>query len=423
MAVAKSIIINVRDTKITGFLKEKGVVREDGDKGMELYLWVGKILAEAKITMEELNECLYHELMFGHRRFIRLYELRNIRKIKREEDWNDFLVEYDCPSMNFNRILQTNLLDDETVKIAAMRTNIVGEVVQKVDILFVYNMETKSRETGDPLHFYSYLPVAIDLNAKTITIKVWNKDDALEENTPIEQIDNIFHRLEQKLEFDTRSISVDPQKVLYRMSKALFDDFFRQLPNTDEVEAQKGNMSAIVNSLLLNVTLQNSEYDNGEITMNPEVINVQEEMYKLLQQVALYDYLKDNDIKTLLDNTDKYISRIRFSDRDNLTASLTSETGVKCIFDAKTFMCVRNSLDLVESIVSIVVSFVPPNKKGLLSVKYDASSRTFLNIHILNNRYYTEDEFAKIWELYKEYESEDNAITGVVCVEDNAEAM
>ena len=207
------------------------------------------------------------------------------------------------------------------------------------------------------------------------------------------------------------------------MSKALFDDFFRQLPNTDEVEAQKGNMSAIVNSLLLNVTLQNSEYDNGEITMNPEVINVQEEMYKLLQQVALYDYLKDNDIKTLLDNTDKYISRIRFSDRDNLTASLTSETGVKCIFDAKTFMCVRNSLDLVESIVSIVVSFVPPNKKGLLSVKYDASSRTFLNIHILNNRYYTEDEFAKIWELYKEYESEDNAITGVVCVEDNAEAM
>ncbi len=423
MAVAKSIISNVRDTKLTSFLKEKGVVQEDGDKGMELYLWVGKILDEAKITAEELNECLYHELMFGHRRFIRLYELKNIRKIKREEYWNDFLAAYDCPSMNFNRILQTNLSDDEKVKIAAMRTNIVGEVVQKVDILFVYNMETKSRETGAPLLFYSYLPVAIDLNAKTITIKVWNKDDALEENTPIEQIDNIFHRLEQKLEFDTRSITVDPQKVLYRMSKALFDDFFRQLPNTDEVEAKKGNMSAIVNSLLSNVTLQNSEDDNEEITMNPEVINVQEEMYKLLQQVALYDYLKDNDIKTLLANTDKYISRIRFSDRDNLTASLTSETGVKCIFDAKTFMCVRNSLDLVESIVSIVVSFVPPNKKGLLSVKYDASARTYLNIHILNNRYYTEDEFAKIWELYKKYESEDNAITGVVCVEDNAEAM
>lgn len=423
MAVAKSIISNVRDTKITGFLKEKKVVQEDSDKGMELYLWVGKILDEAKITAEELNDCLYHELMFGHRRFIRLYELKNIRKIKREEDWNDLLTTYDCPSMNFNRILHTNLSVDEKVKIAAMSTDVIGEVIQKVDILFVYNMEIKNRETGAPMHSYSYLPTTFDLNAKTITIKVWNKDDAMEENTPIQQLDDIFHRLELKLEFDTHSISVDPQKVLYRMSKALFDDFFRKLPNTDEVEAKKDNLSAIVNSLISNVTLQNSEDDNGKITMNPEVINVQEEMYKLLQQVALYDYLKDNDIKTLLENTDKYISRIRFSDRDNLTASLTSETGVRCIFDAKTFMCVRNSLDLVESIVSIVVSFVPPNKKGLLSVKYDASFRTYLNIHILNNRYYTEDEFSKIWELYKRYETEGNAITGIVCVEDNAEAM
>ena len=109
----------------------------------------------------------------------------------------------------------------------------------KFDILFVYNMETKNKEIGAPLYCYSYVPTTFDLIAKTITIKVWNKDDALEGNTPIEQIDNIFQHLEQKLEFDTRSITVDPQKVLYRMSKALFDDFLRQLPNTDEVEAKK----------------------------------------------------------------------------------------------------------------------------------------------------------------------------------------
>lgn len=120
-------------------------------------------------------------------------------------------------------------------------------------------------------------------------------------------------------------------------------------------------------------------------------------------------------------NTDKYISRIRFNDRDNLTASLTSEKGVKCIFDAKTFMCVRNSLDLVESIVAIVVTFT--KKRGLLSVKYDASDRRYLNIHVLNNRYYTADDFNKIWELYKKYESGENAIADSVYNENNIAAM
>ena len=205
------------------------------------------------------------------------------------------------------------------------------------------------------------------------------------------------------------------------MSKSLFDDFFKQLPNIEEIIAKKADMSQLAHDLLVGVTLQNAELSSGKMIMNTDVINVEEEMYKLLQQVALYDYLKDNPITTLLKNTDKYISRIRFNDRDNLTASLTSEKGVRCIFDAKTFMCVRNSLDLVESIVAIVVTFV--KEKGLLSVKYDASDRQFLNIHILQNRYYSKEDYSRIWELYKKYESEENTITGTVCSEDNIAAM
>lgn len=161
--------------------------------------------------------------------------------------------------------------------------------------------------------------------------------------------------------------------------------------------------------LLKNVSLENSKEISGMITMEKEVINVEEEIYKLLQQVALYDYLKNHDMRCLLENTDRYISRVKFSDIDNLTASLNSEAGVKCIFDAKTFMCVRNSLDLVEQIVSIVVSFPVNSSRGILSVKYDASDARYLTIHILNGRYYAEEDYKIIWELYKKYESNNNA--------------
>ena len=147
------------------------------------------------------------------------------------------------------------------------------------------------------------------------------------------------------------------------------------------------------------------------------------QIYKLVQQIALFDYLQDHTLQDLLQNTDKYISRVRFSDRDNLTASLTSEKGVRCIFDAKTFMCVRNSLDLVEQIVSIVVTFSQNSGKGLMSVKYDASDGRFLTIHVLNSRYYTNDDYKKIWELYNTYESEYISEAEQLPVQFDVEAM
>lgn len=421
MAVAKAIIDNIRESKLTKFLKEKNVVRDEIDKGMEMHHWVSKILLEEKTTVEDINDCLYKELMFGHRRLLRFYELKNVRKIKKEVDWKDFLEAYDCPSMNFNRVIETNLTDKDKVKVAAMNDDVVNGNIQKVNILFVYNLEIFNHQTNSILYSYSYLPVTFDLVKKTICIKVWNKDDTSADERPDDQIKKIYNILEYKLDFQTKTITINPQNVIYKMSKALFDDFFRQLPNTDNVDAKREQIEDIVNSLLTGVELQNSEVIDNKINMNKEVIDVNEEIYKLLQQVALYDYLKDNKIESLLKNTDKYISRIRFNDRDNLTASLTSETGVKCIFDAKTFMCIRNSLDLVENIVALVVSF--KKDVGLLSVKYDASNIQYLNIHILNNRYYEEDDFIKLWELYKEYESENNANDGAVCFEDNAQAM
>lgn len=420
MAVAKEIIDNVRDTKIVDFLRKENVEKNSDELGMDLYIWLGKIIDENRISIEKINKVLFQELEYGDRRLIRIYQLKGTRKIKKEKDWEDFLKKYSCPSMNFNRIVETTLCKDDKIKVAAVKSNISEKIVNKVDILFVYKMYTRSSEETQKF-IYSYLPVSVDVKNKLLSIKVWNREEGEENNTPIDQIDDIFRKLQKDLQFDTQALESNSQAVLYKMSKALFDDFFRKLPNINEIENKKIEIPQLVNDLLFGIRLQNIENQGNKIAMNTEVIDVKEEMYKLLQQVALYDYLKDHSIKDLLENTDKYISRIRFNDRDNLTASLTSEKGVKCIFDAKTFMCVRNSLDLVESIVAIVVTFT--KKRGLLSVKYDASDRRYLNIHVLNNRYYTADDFNKIWELYKKYESGENAIADSVYNENNIAAM
>ena len=56
MAVTEAIVDNIRDSKITNFLKTKGVVRFQDEYGMKLHLWIGKVIDERRISgQEEMN--------------------------------------------------------------------------------------------------------------------------------------------------------------------------------------------------------------------------------------------------------------------------------------------------------------------------------------------------------------------------------
>ncbi|KAF5069643.1 hypothetical protein DSECCO2_231100 [anaerobic digester metagenome] len=401
--ISNSIIKNIHEAKLIKFIKSKGVTREKDDEGMDLHLWVWKIIDENKIQISDINEFLLNDLMYGKRRLIRYYELKNVRKFKQEKNWMGFLENYEHSSLNFNYILTTNLTKDEKVKIAAIQSYSENNSIYKVNILFVYNVKKIKRGNDNIYYSYSYLPVSLDLKLKTMIIKVWNMEDCYEGYTSLDQMEHIYNILKEELEIQINDFSIEPQQVLYKMSKDLFDDFFKQLPNVNKVEMKKLCLPDIIDMFLSDLGLKNVVKDiNDKLTMKCDVINVEEEMYKLLQQVALYDYLNDSRIESLLENTDKHISRIRFNDRDNLTASLTSEKGIKCIFDTKTFMCIRNSLDVVENIVHVVLSL--KKERGLLSVKYDASDCRYVTFHILHNRYYLEEDFYTLWGLYKEYE-------------------
>lgn len=162
-------------------------------------------------------------------------------------------------------------------------------------------------------------------------------------------------------------------------------------------------MDVIADLLLRDVTLNNISKDvSGHIHMNKGLIDLEDELYKLLQQTALVDYLETEELSALLPENEIYISKIRFSDQDNLEASLTGENGMDCIYDKRTFMGIRNSLDIVKRICSMKVIF--PQKKTDLAVKYEVISDKYMIVHILDGKHYNSDEFAEAWELYRKYE-------------------
>ena len=413
MPVTKDIIENIDKSKIRNLLADNHIPNEDIDNGMEKHLLLNKLMDEQLLSEAAVNEFLYRELMYGHRRLVRVYGLQTARIIKRISEWERFLNTYRCDSMDFNRITSTIMGENEILKVAAMKTEEENGILSKVEILFVFNMLKQNRTTRQFENVNSYIPVHFDFERRMLMLRVWNREMGAEDNTPNAQLDYVFSKLQEVLDFETKPISNNPQHILYKMSKDLFENFFNQLPNIQDIEGKKECLNDIVNDMLSGIALQHVETENGKLTMNPGIIDMQEEVYKLIQQAALYDFLKDNSIKELLGNTDKYVARIRFNDKDNLSASLTGEKGVKCIYDTKTFMCIRNSLDLVENIVSIVVTFVKGKEK--LVAKYDAADNRFLTVHILSNKYYSDSDFQEVWELYKKYESRNLRKVSTIC--------
>lgn len=134
-------------------------------------------------------------------------------------------------------------------------------------------------------------------------------------------------------------------------------------------------MDVIADLLLRDVTLNNISKDvSGHIHMNKGLIDLEDELYKLLQQTALVDYLETEELSALLPENEIYISKIRFSDQDNLEASLTGENGMDCIYDKRTFMGIRNSLDIVKRICSMKVIFPQKRQILLLNMRLSAIS-------------------------------------------------
>lgn len=51
MAVSRNIVENIRESKILNCLKRKGVVKKDDEKGMELALWLSKVIEDQLVIV------------------------------------------------------------------------------------------------------------------------------------------------------------------------------------------------------------------------------------------------------------------------------------------------------------------------------------------------------------------------------------
>lgn len=243
-----------------------------------------------------------------------------------------------------------------------------------------------------------------------------NRNGIINENNRPEKItQSLLELIQAQMNIKLGMFKCNPAEVLYRMSNGLIDDFFNKIPTMNKLNNLENKIDSFINDVLTEDLFKNKEiikHENKDFyTLNDSIMDLESEIKFLLQQAVVFDYFFDKKISGVLDELDVVLVCLRFNDRDNVTASLTGENRRKALFDSKTLMSLRRSMDLVKSLSYITIYY--RNEDGIImKVKYDASNPDYLGIHVLNYNCFTEREYKRIWEIYGNYESDNDENVG-----------
>ncbi|SHJ43637.1 hypothetical protein SAMN05444401_3014 [Clostridium amylolyticum] len=405
MYVNGSLIKNINENSLINFLKSKGCIKGEGESGKDTTLWIGELLDNKRITSTELNEFLFQELFYGRSNMINIFEIVSCKKMRDEQVWNERLSEsYNINSTNFNEIISTVVHQDTPIKIVAMNTLVdeEGKVIC-VDIILARYIQINLN--GRQSSSCCFIPIKFDLDNKLLIIKIRNQYGIPEkEHRPKATLDKIFEDFKLVMDFETITHDYKHQKVLYNMSKGLLEELYNIVPNYNSLTEMDEYIEGFINNVIDNMDIINVEDDaQGKKIINKGVIDLKDEINKVLQQLVVADYFFNEDIDLFSkNNVSAVITSIKFNDKEKNTARLAGEDNAKVIVCSRTFMSMRKSIEAVENVFAL--SIAHKRKSDSIEVKFDASEKDRLSILILNQKNYTEEDYNKIWRMYKKYE-------------------
>lgn len=399
-----SLVRNINESELNSFLRDKNCSRESGQEGQDTIFWIKDLLDKGKIKSHELNAFFFKELFYGKSNLINVFQIDSCRKLRDEDVWIERLSEsYDFECMQFNKIISTYVDPDNPIKIAAINT-IFDEEGSITSIKMVLVRFIRIKLNGKESDSCCYIPIEFDLEKKLLFIKIRNQHQIPNpEQRPKATIDKIVGDFKSQMDFSTIEYNINHQEILYNMSKALLEELYESVPNYKNVEEMNDFIDCFIKETIDTIPIINKEkIESNEYIINKGVIDLKDELKRVLQHLVVADYFFNEDVDVFSkNNVSAVITSIKFNDKEENTAKLTGENNAKAIVCSRTFMSIRKSIEAVRTVFSLSIAY--RRKRGNIEVKFDASDRDRLTILILNQKYYTKEDFEKIWRLYEKY--------------------
>lgn len=409
MQISKSIVINIGDDVIKAFLKEQKISNEKLVSAQNIENLISDLINQGLLNLDALENFLFNELMYGKRRYIRVFKLDKIKNIKYKEDWLDGLSKkYNIKSLEFNNIISSYVSEDDSSKIAAIHTEYdEKQEIRKISILFVFYIRMK--DSGNSL---CYIPVEFDLVNKLIVVKSWRRQGIYDDDRykPLYLMDKTILWLENNLIYSKKPMSDTYKEILYNMTKGLVGELFDKIPSYEDTIKLESDINSFSNSILDKIGLENKVLEkDGTYSLPSGIMDIKDELLKLIQRLTVSDYFMNREFSEVWDmGISAIVNSVKFNDKDNVLAVVSGEDKRKPVFCAKSFLVLLKSIEDSKEVDTIWIAF--KYDKKTIRINYDASNDDYyLEIGVLSNqRNFTQKEFEYIWEILTRYESDDN---------------
>lgn len=407
MFISKSIIENIGEDVVNQYLRNQGISLKELTGGKEVEYLVSDLLNDKRLTLEQVKQFFFDELMFGKRRFIRVFNLDRCKKILYEEDWYKKLEkEFSIPSLEFNNIISTIPTKEDSKKIAAIHTEYdERREIRNINILFAYYIAIKQRGST-----FCYIPVQFDLEKKLIIVKAWRRQNIEDEETykTSFMMDDAIQWFDKNFEYSKKKMSYRYKEILYNMNKGIVSELFEKIPSYKDAESLQEDIVEFSEVILRKMDLENKTLVDKSYSIPRGVMDIQDELLKLIQRLAVADYFMNRDYNQVWEmGISAIVNSVKFNDKENVLAVVSGEDKRKPVFCSKSFLVLLKSMEESKTVNTIWISFKYDNRT--IRVNYDASNEDYLEIgNLSNNKNFTRDEFDYIWEVLMQYESENN---------------
>lgn len=402
MLISNNLIENIGQDELTKYLKKNGIT--ENKTGVDFQHWLSDSIDDESIK-DDFEKYCYNLLMYGKRKLIRSYEIKNTRVLKDDNKWltklkKDFQIE----TLNFNNVLTTFLQPGEEWKISAIKTedDEKGDL-KKISILFqCYVCKSGNIETC------TYIPVEVDLQNKILLIKSWRRL-GLESDREYKYnflMDKVFEWLSSKMGIEIKKGQLNYKTTLANMNESLIQELLTAIPTSREVEVLKGYFPKIEAWILEKINFENKYQDGEEIKIQENIIKIQNELNNLVTRAIVSDYFFKRKYDAVWDmGLSAIVNSVKLSELDNSITIVKSENNNKPVFCGKPFLMLLGAMENSNKVDSLCISFTHRDKK--FRVSYDASKEDYISIGILSNQEdFCANDYKVIWEMLKKYEKE-----------------
>lgn len=106
-SLSGSVVVNVGEEYIEKYLRSKGLSRTVAETGKKVEFWVDTLLERGQLSVDEFENFLNDELLYGKRKLIRVYEFMEYNA----QNWFSELKDrFSVTSNNYSDILGVGVL-------------------------------------------------------------------------------------------------------------------------------------------------------------------------------------------------------------------------------------------------------------------------------------------------------------------------